>query len=35
MAEFILENRHFGVESVVEKLSESDLANFEAKIGIQ
>ena len=35
MAEFILENRHFGVESVGEKLSEIDLANVEAKIGFK
>ena len=33
--EFILENRHFGVESVGGKLSESDLGIFEAKIGVQ
>ncbi|MCX7110053.1 MAG: SMI1/KNR4 family protein [Proteobacteria bacterium] len=33
--EFILENRHFGVERVGEKLSESDLGIFEAKIGTQ
>ena len=33
--EFILENRHFGVESAGEGLSENELANFEEKIGMR